>query len=290
MKDVLTFWLEKGASGFRVDAMYVTNLTSNFKPFNSIYHLYSNHLFEVEDFRDEPVSGWTNDPNDYGYTHHDYTKDLDETYEMVQQWRQLLDSFTSEHGTETKIIMTEAYANQTFTIKFYNYDSHFPFNFGFIENLQSYNTAYDIRQIIDGWLDLMPKDATANWVLGNHDKPRVGSRFGFEQHDGMLAIEMTLPGVAVTYNGEEIGMLDHRDITWEETVDPQACNGPQEGYKERSRDPQRTPFQVSFCCILRSTREIFYVRYISGMTRKTVDSPQETNPGFQCIPITKSIT
>lgn len=200
---------------------------------------------EVEDLRDEPLTGWTNDPNNYGYTHHYYTKDLDETYEMVQEWRRLLDNYTAEHKTETKIIMTEAYANQTFTIKFYNYDSHFPFNFGFIENLRDYNTAYDIRQIIDDWLDLMPKGATANWVLGNHDKPRVGSRFGFERQDGMLAIEMTLPGVAVTYNGEEIGMLDHRGITWEETVDPQACNGPEEGYQERSRDPQRTPFQVN---------------------------------------------
>uniref|UniRef100_A0A336LW94 CSON001904 protein n=1 Tax=Culicoides sonorensis TaxID=179676 RepID=A0A336LW94_CULSO len=223
MKDVLTFWLDRGASGFRVDAI--------------------NHLMEVEDLRDEPLTGWTNDPNDYGYTHHYYTKDLDEMYEMVQEWRNLLDKYTAEHNTETKVIFTEAYTNQTFTTKFYNYGSHFPFNFGFIENLRDYSSAYDIRQMIDDWLALMPEGATANWVLGNHDKPRVGSRFGFERHDGMLAIEMTLPGVAVTYNGEEIGMLDHRGITWEETQDPAACNGPQEGFEYRSRDPQRTPFQ-----------------------------------------------
>lgn len=56
MKDVLRFWLEKGAGGFRIDAI--------------------NFLYEVEDFRDEPLSGWTDDPNSYAYTHHDYTKDL----------------------------------------------------------------------------------------------------------------------------------------------------------------------------------------------------------------------
>lgn len=56
MKKVLRFWLDKGAGGFRVDAV--------------------NHLFEVEDFRDEPLSGWTEDPKSYDYVRHDYTKDL----------------------------------------------------------------------------------------------------------------------------------------------------------------------------------------------------------------------
>jgi alpha-glucosidase len=55
---------------------------------------------------------------------------------------------------------------------------------------------------------------------------------------------LTLPGVAVTYNGDEIGMLDHRDISWEDTLDPQACNtNDPKNYKWASRDPQRTPFQ-----------------------------------------------
>lgn len=60
----------------------------------------------------------------------------------------------------------------------------------------------------------------------------------------MLALLLTLPGVAVTYNGDEIGMLDYRDISFEDTLDPQACNTQDpENYKWASRDPQRTPFQ-----------------------------------------------
>lgn len=60
----------------------------------------------------------------------------------------------------------------------------------------------------------------------------------------MMTLLLTLPGVAVTYNGDEIGMLDSRDIPWEDTVDPQACNTNDPfNYKDASRDPVRTPFQ-----------------------------------------------
>lgn len=55
MKNVLQFWLDKGASGFRVDAV--------------------SHLFEAEDFRDEPIDNPA-DPLDYAYTRKDNTKDL----------------------------------------------------------------------------------------------------------------------------------------------------------------------------------------------------------------------
>jgi alpha-glucosidase len=47
----------------------------------------------------------------------------------------------------------------------------------------------------------------------------------------------------VCFKGEEIGMLDHRDISWADTVDPQACNSNPDDYKPLSRDPQRTPMQ-----------------------------------------------
>lgn len=55
MKNVLRFWLDKGASGFRVDAV--------------------SHLVEDEDLRDEPIDN-SNDPLSYDYTRKDYTKDL----------------------------------------------------------------------------------------------------------------------------------------------------------------------------------------------------------------------
>ena len=97
--------------------------------------------------------------------------------------------------------------------------------------------------------------------MGNHDKSRVGSRYQEEKIDALMALVLTLPGVAVTYNvrnlfnnkifvfhfsilfnikGEEIGMLDNWDMTLEDMKDPQACNS---NNMWASRDPFRTPFQ-----------------------------------------------
>lgn len=53
----------------------------------------------------------------------------------------------------------------------------------------------------------------------------------------------TLPGTAVTYNGEEIGMSDNTNITYEQGVDPQGCQAGPSRFAERSRDLERSPFQ-----------------------------------------------
>ena len=50
----------------------------------------------------------------------------------------------------------------------------------------------------------------ANWVIGNHDQWRVGSRIREDLMDPFNLITMTLPGVSVTYYGEEIG----KEHTW----------------------------------------------------------------------------
>ncbi|XP_058058425.1 maltase 2-like [Anopheles bellator] len=228
MKEVLRFWLRKGVAGFRIDAV--------------------NHLFEVEDFRDEPETGTDRDPLSYGYTHHIYTKDLLEDYDMVYQWRALLDDWSRQYGGDSRIIMTEAYANITFTMRYYHEGedghgqsvrrgSHMPFNFLLITDLERGSSAQDFVFTINKWLTYMPRDATANWVLGNHDQPRVATRYGAERIDAIHTLLMTLPGIAVTYYGEEIGMEDYRDAIGGTPQD----NG--EAFIVFSRDPERTPFQ-----------------------------------------------
>lgn len=174
-----------------------------------------------------------------------------ETYDMVYQWRTLLDEFQVQHGGPTRVMMTEGNCNTTFIMKYFQSDdghrqgSHIPFNFGLILNLNEYSTAQDFKNVIEERLLPTPAGKRMNYVLGNHDRPRVGSRYGENRIDCLLTLLMTLPGIAVTYQGEEIGMLDNRNgIPFDLTVDPKARNlGPSGIWKEKSRDPQRTPFQ-----------------------------------------------
>jgi len=80
--------------------------------------------------------------------------------------------------------------------------------------------------------------------MGNHDQRRVGSRYGESRIDLMNMLQMFLPGVSITYQGEELGMTDLK-ISWEDTRDPSACNSNSNIYEEFTRDPSRTPFQWS---------------------------------------------
>lgn len=80
--------------------------------------------------------------------------------------------------------------------------------------------------------------------MGNHDQRRVGSRYGENRIDLMNMLQMFLPGVSITYQGEELGMTD-LDISWEDSRDPAACNSNADIYEQFTRDPARTPFQWS---------------------------------------------
>jgi alpha-glucosidase len=55
-------------------------------------------------------------------------------------------------------------------------------------------------------------------------------------------ISLLLPGVAITYYGEEIGMQDVT-LTWEQTIDPAGRNAGPDRFTKHSRDPQRSPMQ-----------------------------------------------
>ncbi|GLV31401.1 Maltase B1 [Carabus blaptoides fortunei] len=226
MKDVHRFWLDKGVSGFRVDAI--------------------SGLFEDTRFLDEPKKDPSipDDQLTFESLDHIYTQDLNETYDMVYQWRALLDKYTENDG-DVRVMMTESYTTIEKNMRFYGnatHDgAHFPFNFDLITDLTINSTADDYVSVINKWLNHMPTNNTANWVLGNHDRHRVATRLESKRVDGLAMMAMMLPGVGITYNGEEIGMEDGF-VSWEQTQDPNALNAGKEHYLEYTRDPERTPY------------------------------------------------
>ncbi|RLU25537.1 hypothetical protein DMN91_001693 [Ooceraea biroi] len=223
MKNVLSFWMNRGVEGFRIDAI--------------------NHMYEDARFLDEPrgnVPGLPDD--DYDTLDHIYTKNLPETYEVLKSWRELMDNHSK--GSDTKMILTEAYTDFNLTILYYTSGSTVPFNFMFIADLNNKSSAADFKRLIDRWINHVPAGPAyvANWVVGNHDNHRAASRFGVKRADQLSMLATVLPGVSVIYNGDEIGMVD-RNFTYAETVDPAGCNAGPDRYHLKSRDPERTPFQ-----------------------------------------------
>lgn len=226
MTDVLSFWLDKGVDGFRMDAVP--------------------HIFEIADLRDEPLANNSNaNPDDYEYLDHIYTKDLNETFEMIYHFREHLDNYTKSHGGDTRIMMTEAYTSFENTIRYFGtYDgrlgAHFSFNFDLITRIHNDTKQLEFSNIFHQWFTI-PSFVHRNWVIGNHDQHRAATRLGVNNIDGYNMLLGVLDGIRVTYNGEEIGM-ENGPVKCEEGQDPSAIKNCST-FDQVSRDFERTPFQ-----------------------------------------------
>lgn len=235
LKNIIKFWLEKGVAGMRISSI--------------------NHLIETDrdsfggHYPDEPRTGKPGlGPDDYDYLQHVYTKDQEETYDIVSQLRDVFDGITVRDNM-TRILMTEAYTGIKNAVRYYgegiHSGAHIPLNFALSADLDKDSDARDIKYTVDRWLTYKPLKKHANWMTGNHDKSRVASRFRQELVDAFNMLVLLLPGIAITYMGEEIGMINGF-VPWSQTRDPLACNTDDPvNFIEVSRDPVRTPFQWS---------------------------------------------
>jgi alpha-glucosidase len=214
MLDVMRFWLNKGVDGFRVDVMW--------------------HMIKDEQLRDNPVN-----PNYQSHmaTYEEllpvYSTDQPEVHKIVQKMRGVLDAY------KDRMMIGEIYLPIHKLITYYgpqNNGAHLPFNFMLLtmpwEPLK-------IAAAIAEYEGALPSGAWPNWVLGNHDQPRITSRMGLQQARVAAMMLLTLRGTPTIYYGEEIGMSDV-PIPPDEVQDPQGLNMPD---KNLSRDPARTPMQ-----------------------------------------------
>lgn len=214
MFDVMRFWLDKGVDGFRVDVMW--------------------HMIKDGQFRDNPVNP---DYQEHQATYEKvlpvYSTDQPEVHDIVQQMRAVLDAYTD------RMMIGEIYLPIHKLMTYYgpqNNGAHLPFNFMLLtmpwEPLK-------IAAAIAEYEGALPQGAWPNWVLGNHDQPRITSRVGIQQAKTAAMLLLTLRGTPTIYYGEEIGMTDV-PIPPHEVQDPQGLNMPD---KNLSRDPARTPMQ-----------------------------------------------
>ncbi|CAH0388042.1 unnamed protein product [Bemisia tabaci] len=223
LDDVFVYWMDLGVDGFRVDAI--------------------RHLIESDNFMDEPyVSKELEGSILYDSMEHIYTRDQEDTYTVVHEWRQLMDEY-SLRDNKTRIMVTEAYCDEPELVKYFGNDTykktHFPFYFGFVK-LNRSSSAKELDQKTHAMIDLMPPEiGVANWVLSNHDNSRLASRMSPAIVDAMNMFELLLPGVASVYYGDEIGMTDSI-VRQDQSRDPQNAGTTDLSLK---RDPERAPMQ-----------------------------------------------
>ena len=94
--------------------------------------------------------------------------------------------------------------------------AHLPFNFQLIaRRVARAQTSPTLIARIRG--ARCPSGGWPNWVLGNHDQPRIASRVGAAQARVAAMLLLTLRGTPTLYYGDEIGMHDVADPA------PSAC-------------------------------------------------------------------
>jgi alpha-glucosidase len=140
---------------------------------------------------------------------------------------------------EDRVLIGEIYLPIGKLVAYYGRDlggAHLPFNF---QLLESEWDAAELYAMINEYEGALPLGGWPNWVLGNHDKPRIASRVGAAQARVAAMLLLTLRGTPTIYYGDELGMHDVA-IPPEMVQDPQGRNMPELGL---SRDPHRTPMQ-----------------------------------------------
>jgi alpha-glucosidase len=214
MHEVIRFWLRRGVDGFRVDAIW--------------------YLMKDDQFRDNPI----NQSYRPGGLPRDaliplYTADLPEVHGAISDMRRVLDEFPD------RVLLGEIYLPIERLVAYYgrNLDGvHFPYNFALL------TTNWDARSIaklIEEYEAALPAGGWPNWVLGNHDRPRLATRIGPAQTRVAAMLLMTLRGTPTLYYGDEIGMQQVA-ISPEDVRDPFEKNVPGIGI---GRDGCRTPMQ-----------------------------------------------
>jgi alpha-glucosidase len=212
MYDAIRFWLDKGVDGFRVDVMWL--------------------MIKDDQYRDNPPNpAYVPGQSTGNSLLPVYNSNRPEVHAVVAEMRAVLDSYSA------RVLIGEVYLPVQQLMTYYGQDlngANLPFNFLL---MQSAWNAASLAEVITGYISVLPPGAWPNWVLGNHDNPRLATRVGLQQAPLAAMLLLTLPGTLTIYYGEEIGMTDV-PIPPNEVQDPAEKIQPGIGM---GRDPERTP-------------------------------------------------
>lgn len=219
MFDVVRFWLDHGAAGFRLDA--------------------TPYLFE------DPA--WPQDPDPKGGDPvwlKPYNSQLPGTNQVLREMRKIVDAYPGD-----RVLLGESSTRniqQLRAVYGKNKDEiHLPMNF-LVGNIDKLDAATFKRRYDEAATQL--DGLTPVEFFSNHDQSRQYSEFGDGRNDALIgkmtaALTLLNPGTALLYYGEEIGMGDMDKATLAKV--PLGPNRPRSDERDRARTPMQWNAQAN---------------------------------------------
>jgi alpha-glucosidase len=175
MQDVLGFWLERGADGYRIDAI--------------------DRLMKDPELRDDPPAS-----EPYGLPLSD------------EEAKLALSNSRNAPGTGEALAKMREAVGDAFLVgevylpsaRWQPYSDHFDAVFAFELLLTSWDSRV-LNRAIKACTGVSGQPA---WVMSNHDFGRLPTRFGDENARAAALMLLTLPGPAFVYQGDEIAQGD----------------------------------------------------------------------------------
>jgi alpha-glucosidase len=217
MYDVMRFWFDRGVDGLRIDVLW--------------------HLVKSADFPDNPPNpAYQPAMGDMHRVLQRHSTDQPEVHEIAAEMRAVADGYGAS-GRGERVLIGEIYLPVDRLLRYYGRERaevHLPFNFQLIDAPWE---ARSLATLIADYEAALPPGAWPNWVLGNHDRPRVAAKRGQAQARVAAMLLLTLRGTPTLYYGDELGLRDVA-IPSAEIQDPRELREPGLAL---GRDPVRTP-------------------------------------------------
>ncbi|HEU5361708.1 MAG TPA: alpha-amylase family glycosyl hydrolase [Gaiellaceae bacterium] len=147
-----------------------------------------------------------------------------EVHEIFERWQRIAAEYDPK-----PVLMGETYVPL---------DELFPYwlHLDLVQNFDFLNAEFtigELRPVVERTLARLPAGRVPLWFGSNHDHSRMATRWGHgnvDKHRAALFLLLTLPGAAILYGGDEIGLQDG-DVPDDRIVD----------LADPPRDYERTP-------------------------------------------------
>jgi alpha-glucosidase len=219
---ILRFWLDRGVDGFRIDVAH--------------------GMAKPEGLPDMDLS--VVPAREEGATMpslKDIRWDRDGVHEYLRGFRRMLGAYPGD-----RMAVGEAWVPDSERLARYVRSDELNLTFNF-ELVEAHWGADTFGKAIDASLQAMSEvGAPCTWVLDNHDVDRAATRYGggelgVARARAAALVQLSLPGAAYIYNGDELG-LSNVDLPDEALQDP---TWERSGHTDRGRDGERVPIPWS---------------------------------------------